>query len=59
MIKKLIKLTFETFNLESIDNRTGKCNDFLQINDGSSSQEPLIDAFCGDRKPDQIQKYIK
>lgn len=29
--------------------------DYVQINDGSSSAEPLIDIFCGNRKPDQVQ----
>lgn len=52
---EVIRLTFESFSLEEIDNPTNRCRDFVQINDGFSSDEPLIDVYCGKRKPDQIQ----
>lgn len=53
--QSIVKLTFEMFDLEETNDYTGKCRDYLQVNDGSSSAEPLIDVFCGKRKPDQIQ----
>ena len=53
--QSIVKLTFESFNLEELNDYTGKCRDYVQVNDGSSSAEPLIDVFCGKRKPDRIQ----
>lgn len=53
--QSIVKLTFESFDLEDTNDYTGKCRDYVQVNDGSSSAEPLIDVFCGKRKPDQIQ----
>lgn len=52
---QVIKLTFEYFILEEKDNKTKKCRDYLQINDGSSSGEPLIDILCGSQPVNQIQ----
>ena len=48
-----IKITFQTFHLQGVDNKKG-CFDYVDLRDGDSPFSTFFGRFCGDNSPGVI-----